>query len=92
MISKKITCTIIAIASYLLFSSFTIDCNGQLNLDVNSSLDEFGRDKAYCIANYEWTEPMCLAEANASFNSQIDNNLNSFSNCCCISNIPACCG
>jgi len=92
MSTKRIICTTIALVSCLLFTAFIPDCFAQLTLDINTSLGELNSDLAYCADNTFITRPMCVAEANASFNFQVDLNLAALSKCCCNSNIPACCG
>jgi hypothetical protein len=89
MSSKKIICTVIALASYLLFTGFAPDCDAQLTLDVNSSLDEYSQDLAYCAENAT-TSGLCYGEADASFNYSINQDLKAHHKCCCKNNLPCC--
>ena len=89
MLFKKIFCTAIVLASYLLFTGFVPDCYQQLTLDFNSSVDEYNQDRAYCAENHP-TTGLCPQEANASFNYNVDQNIAAFEQCCCENNWPCC--
>ncbi len=89
MLSKKIICTVLALASYLLFTGFVSDCYQQLTLGVIASSEEYDRDMALCANNYP-TTGLCPQEANSSFNYNIDQNIANFDKCCCENNWPCC--
>ncbi len=81
MSTKKIICTAVALASYFLFTAFTIGCWAQLTLSVNAALSEYGRDQAWCESNTSITYDMCITEASASFNYNIDKSILAWENC-----------
>jgi len=89
MLSKKIICTVIALASYLLFTGFIEDCYQQLTLDVNASVKEFARDKNYCDTEVP-SSGLCINEAGVSFNFNVNKNIQKFEDCCCDNNWPCC--
>ena len=89
MLVKKIICTALVIAGYLLFTGFTQACDQQLTLDVISSQEEYERDTDYCATNFP-SSGLCRQETNVSFNFNIDKNLADHQQCCCESHAFCC--
>lgn len=81
MLTKKIICTAIVLAGYLLFTAFNINCTAQLTLDIDQSLADYARDKEWCDSNATIDISMCLQEANASFDFSVDQNIADYDAC-----------